>query len=387
MGGLSETEGGFQVREMKTAVQITMFRTINQGSALQTYALHTKLQELGYRCLTIDYPRQMGRFLEKRTVRTFLLKLWNALLYWRRNRHYARFLREELNLTREYWAPEALANDPPVADLYVTGSDQTFNSSIPSWDPSYMLSFVPRDRRATVRKIAYASSFATESIPERWKDAVPALLKDYDAISTREANGVEIVRKLTGRCDAMWCCDPTILLNRDEWRVFAAKARRRIRGKYILVYLLTYAVDPYPAADRLIAEAQMATGYEVIYLLGRKKDMFRPHSRIVKNADTYEFVDLFLNASLIITSSFHGAAFSIQSGNPFMAMVHGDARTDDRVRSLLERVGAEKNAIDVPIADSIHFDSLEKWRQPDGVVGRLEQFRQESFAWLKEKGS
>lgn len=365
-------------------VMITMFRTVNYGSILQTYSLQKKIEALGYRCQVVNYARQMGKYLHRFTMRGFFQAIINYVVYWRRDREYARFVRERLNLTREYWTPEELAANPPAADVYVTGSDQTFNSAIDSWDTSYMLDFVPRENRVKVRKIAYAASSATCVVDKKWKDAIPVLLRDYDALSTREECGLKMIEAITGRMDAQWCCDPTMLFDCQEWKKFARKPRFLRDKPYILVYLLSYAVNPYPEADRLVREAQDVMGCRVVYLQGRKQDFFKPNSRLVKNVSPYEFVYLFLHAEMIFTSSFHGAAFSVQSGRPFLAFVSGDETADSRVLSLLRKVGAERNAVEVPVADAVHFESLTRWRPANDVGRLLTEFREMSFAWLKE---
>lgn len=337
---------------MKTVCQITMFRTINYGSALQTYALHTAVERLlGWRCVTVDYVGQAGdRRIPRHPVRA-LRRLLGKAVYWRRDRAYDAFLRTELRLTPPYASSAALAATPPEADVYMTGSDQTFNPQWSGVDSAYFLDFAPRGRR----EIAYASSFAVSELPGAVRERYRQALSGYAALSVCEESGVRLIRELTGQ-EAHWCCDPTLLLTRPMWEALAAKAKRRLRKPYILVYIMAYMVNPYPEADRVIDEIQRSLGLDVIYLNGRRQDLGKPHSSVNKCATPYEFVDLFLNAAFIITSSFHGTVFALHAGKPFLALTEANSKKDSRLMALLHRIGAERHAVPVPIPSDFNAE-------------------------------
>lgn len=366
---------------MKTVCQMTMFRTINYGSALQAYALHTAVERFcGCRCVTVDYVKQAGDMRPPRHP----VRLWRWLLgraiYWRRDRAYNAFLRTELRLTLPYATYEALAANPPEADVYMTGSDQTFNPQWSGADPAYFLDFAPKGKR----KIAYASSFAVSALPADLCPRYREALSGYAALSVREESGVRLIRELTGQ-PARWCCDPTLLLTRLMWEAVAAKAKRHPRKPYILVYIMAYMVNPYPEADRVVDEVQRALGLDVVYLSGRKQDLGKPHSTVNKGASPYEFVDLFLNASFIITSSFHGTVFALHAEKPFLALTEADPKKDSRLMALLRRVGAERHAVPVPIppvlttGGGIHRYNV----TPGEYTPALSAFREDSLAWLR----
>ena len=48
------------------------------------------------------------------------------------------------------------------------------------------------------------------------------LLQKFDAISVREDSGVEVVKELTGRTDAVPVLDPKLLLDRNDWEQVAS---------------------------------------------------------------------------------------------------------------------------------------------------------------------
>lgn len=361
---------------MKEVVQFTMSHVDNYGSLLQAYALQTAIEKLGCSCRAICYG----------AVKKY--GLLQALLYYRRNRAFADFRKNAIHHTRRYLDFAALKADPPKADVYVTGSDQMFNPVCTQADPSYFLKFLPEEKRGAYRKISYASSFAVKEIPDDMQGVYSAALSDYDALSLREQSGVELAEKLTDK-PASLCCDPTILLTREDWLKFAEKAKRKIRKPYILCYNLNYMVDPYPMANEVERRVQQEIGLPIVFLSGSKADVGKPNSRIIKNATPYEFVDLFMNASFILTSSFHGTVFSLHSGKPFIAYHLADTKSDSRVYDLLARCNALNHAM--PIASDSALAPHSSYAANLDAARALDEFRAASLEWLKraisEKGA
>lgn len=354
---------------MKDVVQFTMSHVDNYGSLIQTYALQAAIEKLGHRCRAICYGAP-----KKRGIRSLVF-------YFRRNHAFADFRKNAIHHTRRYVDFEALKDDPPKADIYVTGSDQMFNPRWTKGDPSYFLSFLPADKRNEYRKIAYSSSFAVKEIPEELREVYTKALSDYDALSLREQSGVELAERLTGK-PATLCCDPTILLTREEWAKFAEKAKRKIRKPYILCYNLNYMVDPYPMANEVEQYVQRELGLPIVFLNGSKADLRKPNSKIIKNATPYEFVDLFLNASFIMTSSFHGTAFALQSGKPFLSYYYPNTIKDSRAFDLLTRCDAKKHAF--PIGENPKLNAVDYYSQDGTSAVALDGFRRESYKWLQK---
>ena len=104
--------------------------------------------------------------------------------------------------------------------------------------------------------------------------------------------------------------------------------------------------DIYPDMQKTINYVQKTLGYKVIYLVGRKEDALRPNSRLIKSAGPADFVNLFKNAEFVITSSFHGAAFSLIYNKPLLGVINKAMQQDSRIESLLKIVGAENSIQD-----------------------------------------
>ena len=325
---------------------ITMHRVLNYGSVLQAYALQQKIKELGVDNEIIDYQYHPDVEIKRKTiVQTliyFLIELCFGFPLRRKKKRFQKFFNENLDLTPLSYTQESIAANPPCFDAYLSGSDQVWNPQFIKGDTSFLLSFVPEGKS----RVAYASSFAINEIPENMRSVYARELNKFKQITVRERSGISIVKSLTG-VDANLVCDPTLLLDKKDWSKIAAKSELKIREKYILVYVLSYMYNPYPEVYNIVDKVQRELGdMKVIYLIGRKDDLFRHNSRLIKDAGPNEFVYLFQNAEFVITTSFHGTVFSLIFGKPFYSVVKSLNFMDGRMQSLLKEVGCDDSLIE-----------------------------------------
>lgn len=67
-------------------------------------------------------------------------------------------------MTKRYSSFDELKMNPPIADIYCTGSDQTWNSEYNGgFLPAYFLEFAPTGKK----RIGYAISIGMDEIPEK----------------------------------------------------------------------------------------------------------------------------------------------------------------------------------------------------------------------------
>lgn len=117
------------------------------------------------------------------------------------------FLKKYLT-KKEYYSFNELAQNPPQADIYVTGSDQVWNSSYNKGiDKSFYLDFAPKQKP----RISYASSIGMEYIPEHEKQTIIELLSKYQAISVREKKAEQLLNELNLPIKPTTVLDPTLL--------------------------------------------------------------------------------------------------------------------------------------------------------------------------------
>ena len=149
---------------------ITIHRGINFGTALQTFAMHTALERLGYSATLIDYQypakyhlskaardenRKRFSFLERfplvfsvaRTIKRLMTgEFWET----RRQKDKFRAFLDRIPHTKEY-DMAGIEKDPPQFDIYLTGSDQCWNPRYMHHDHSMLLNFarIPPRRSPT----------------------------------------------------------------------------------------------------------------------------------------------------------------------------------------------------------------------------------------------
>ncbi len=367
---------------MKSVGIITIHKINNYGSVLQAYALQKVCMELGFKVEIIDYqfpnsfhtdnPYKTVNDLQPAEPRWIKLLFARALI--RQHRGITCFVSDRLNLSEcSYDSPEMLEANPPVYDVYITGSDQVWSPRYCNGDPSFMLHF-SQDK---AKRISYASSIGSDCIPPELEKRYIEFLSRYDAISVREKTGVEIIKKLTNK-NAKEVLDPTLLLDRQEWNELAVE-HRLIKQKYILCYFLNYTFNAFPYADELAADIQRRTGYRIVRVARP------PHRLSLKNtgyeigASPEEFLALVRDAEIVLTTSFHGTAFALNYGRPVFTIVQNSNTSDSRQANLMREMNLEKQIVacgsPFPGYTDSHYDVESGQKQ-------LEQLRIESRQFL-----
>lgn len=373
---------------MKTLGLITIHRIMNCGSVFQCLATYSFFKKHGFKVKVIDYCYPNEYHLQIAAKQSpYAQQIYSFIgrvrAHFYRNRMAAKnnnikkqkrddFLAKYIEFTKPYYTKEDLLNTPPVFDLYVTGSDQTWNPRYIYEDLSFFLQFAGDKPR-----IAFSASFGAQTLDDDYKRFVKPWLDKYDSISTRELSGTSLVKDITGK-DAQWTCDPTLLLNKDEWSVFADKSPI-VKGKYILCYILSYTSNPYPYADEFIKYIHQKLRMKVVCIDENGRYWHRYGYTGIQDVGPSDFLNLFLHASFVITSSFHGTAFSLNFKKDFYSIVRADIN-DERQYSLLENVGALDRLIKVgsPMPDEDKILMTNK----DYVYDRMELFRSKTINYF-----
>ncbi|MCI9846280.1 polysaccharide pyruvyl transferase family protein [Flavobacterium pectinovorum] len=370
---------------MKTVGIITMHKVENFGSALQAYALQKIVSDFGYDCEIIDYiyPNKYHKQFSENKPRWYsFLKLIipNEFLSatYRDNLEIKKFWKKNYKLSKTYNSKEELQQKPPIYDIYITGSDQVWNTRFVKGDTSFLLSFAP----ASAKKIAYSSSFSSDEIDKKYEDTYTQLLSSYNRISVRETSGENIVKTLTGK-ESITALDPTFLLTSQDWEKMCERENKLYEGEnYIFAYVLDYAVKCTPYIYELIKYYKEKTGYRVIYLDQQAK---LPEELIglVERPDPVSpelFVSLFKSAKLVITSSFHGTAFAANFSTPLYSVINKEPGKDSRQMSLLTKLGISNRAVKVDTP----FNEIEVEWNSEELSERLTKLRELSKNYLQE---
>ena len=367
---------------MKKVGLITIYHVPNFGSVLQTYATQMLLEKLGCECDIINYKypneyhHSLGR--PKQSLKSKVARLLGLSASHRKANKLESFKKKHFKFTKLYSHLNELKNaNWENYDLFVVGSDQVWKSKYTLGDTAFLLSFVPESKK----RISIASSFATNSIPTEYRETYRKHLEKFNAISVRESNGIGIIKnELNLQCAAEVVLDPTLLLNKEEWLNIVPRSNFKKKKKYILLYMLTYAFEPRPYIFDVIKHLLSQDAYEVIALEGYTPAEKAQGIEMIDKSDSSisEFIDLFANADIVVTSSFHGTAFAVNFGIPLISIVP-DGNNDDRQSSLLKSVG-----LDCCIANSnVTINEIEYDYDKQNALQNLETLRTNSKSWIK----
>lgn len=337
---------------MKTVGILTTFRQPNFGSVLQAYALQYIVERMGFNVKIIDYKYpneyhwQQGHRLGNPHIslrrRLGIIKRRIIVMLGLRRRNKMEmmneFISDYLHCTNRIISRDNLNRNPPLFDIYLSGSDQIWNPNTMYGDMSYLFDFAP----ATSKRVAYSSSFSCDEIPIKYKEDYIKWLSLFTSIGVRESNGVKLANELVPSKKACLVLDPTLLLNKDEWHRLALKSQKvMLPQKYILFYMLAYTYSPEKKMGEILQIVYEKYNMPVVSLSPRPSTFQGEFIRIEDKFEigNHEFIMLFEKAEMVVTSSFHGTAFSLNLGKPLLALENGKSHSDDRISSILSEVG------------------------------------------------
>jgi hypothetical protein len=239
---------------------------------------------------------------------------------------------------KRFTSYESLRKTPPIGDVYLTGSDQVWNSTYNKCvDKAHFLDFAPLGKT----RIAYAASFGKDCLLAQEMDDIRSLLNKYSMISVRESSGAEIINSL-GIPNAQLVLDPTLLLSSADWAQefhFNKPAQKR----YLLIYSVERDLDEivYTVAKR-IADA---LGLYIIFLTQAawKRSMRGCHKELFFSK-VIDFIRYLFYADFVVASSFHGTAFAINFNKQFVSVLPN--KYGGRQRSLLNLIGLNDRIIE-----------------------------------------
>lgn len=324
------------------ALLVTIFKVPNFGSVLQAYATQQVLESMGAECKVLNYDHinsewSVSHGVPKRGLKNKIGRLIGLKPHHRKERKLQTFTRQHLHLTKSFSRINDIRKEEGDAyDLYVVGSDQVWNTRFTNCDPVYLLEFV-KDEKA--RRISVSSSFASKNIDDEYEPVFERNFKKFSCFSVREEGGVTILNQMG--YDAKLVLDPTLLLSASQWNILRTSKENK-RGRYILLYMLTYAFEPRPLIFEVLEHYQKKLGCKIIALDGYDDCIGLTSLQIEDATDSSvtDFLDLFANAALVVTSSFHGTAFALNYGRPLVSITPSGG--DDRQGCLLDRLGLKQ---------------------------------------------
>ena len=261
---------------------ITLNGYFNYGNRLQNYALTKYLEDNGCEVYTI-WDKNTKQLIKEKIKKSF------KFLF-----KYKRFY-NFYNFSKKY-IKEISSSDvyDKEIDHIIVGSDQTWNPmEIISNNKLLGIGF------ENIPLSSYAASLGKSDIPKELNDLYFNSLSKFKYISVREKAGKKYLKKLLGRSDIEVNIDPTLLLNKEDWKSIMTKPKNYNGEKYILNYFLGELSDLKSEEIKKIAQKN---NYKIVNILDPKDQYYV--------SSPSDFLYLIYNAEYIFTDSFHACVFS-----------------------------------------------------------------------------
>ena len=346
---------------------MTCHHVYNYGATLQAYALQTYLESQGHNVEIIDYrlpthiryelfmPYPKGRMYElikKIPILKYIVCPYRnikMLQTWGRKKAFDDFDKRFLHLSSvTYRNINEIRKNPPNADVYIAGSDQIWNTdALNGKDLGYYLDFGNKN----IRRISYAASFGISKIKVGLEDFVARELRKFNKISVREKTGLDILKRLG--LNGTLVVDPVFLLSKEQW--LCNLNLKEKEGNYILLYDFLHD-------DVAIRNFALALSKKKKLKIVSVNDISEaPYADIqINNAGPIEFLQYLLNATYVVSNSFHATAFSLIFQKEFATFSLISQHNSTRMEDLLQCVGLEYrlNPVNIQIFRTVDWEKV-----------------------------
>ena len=233
--------------------------------------------------------------------------------------------------------------------------------------------------QSSVKRIAYAPSFAIKAYPIELKNDLKNNLRRFNAISVREKTGIIICKDVGA--DAKLVLDPTLLLTKLVYDRIAITTKYR---RYAFVYhvnieksqeIFWKECKKFNEKSGLLSIATYANPIEGITM-----EMLFGANYLYPTIG--EWIGLIKHAEYVLTSSFHGMVFSILYHKPFAVCLRKESTFagNDRVTDLLDSLGLKDRIITNGDQLNIILCKYINWEK---IEEKLQKYRENSIDFLK----
>lgn len=320
---------------------LTYHRSQNFGALLQAMALRKVMIGMGHNVYFIDYwpdyHRNLYKLIDWNLLRhpcgleSIYLFVRSLGLYRPRKRRHDVF---ESFISR-YIEPYALRyTADETYDAIVYGSDQIWRKQEGlgrEFNPVYF----GENNLSTKCSISYAASMGIIHSEDKDKSFIKDRLSTFSKVMVRE----DSLRDLLQDCDidSSVVLDPTLLLQAADWmKMFDLKPHGK--SDYLLFYDLQSNCIDYS----VIKEYASKKGLSIKVIEGEPHHNKEKGVEYIQNADPEMFLNLFYNAKVVVTSSYHGLVFSLIFNKDFFTVF---TKNQDRAGSLLTRLSLKDRII------------------------------------------
>lgn len=305
----------------------------NYGAFLQTYALQETLKK-NYpndEVFVINYINRKHLFINTLGWFRFNIKREKIKKYFQKIQVpfvFKKFEKKYFNMTRKIYDVKKINN--MNFDVIIIGSDEVWNYS----DTKSFDSIKFGDKLTCKNIITYAPSMGNSNLNEV-PISVLKSIKNISSFSSRD-NRTELFinNVLKKKCTRV--LDPTFLFSFPS---YSSDLINRLKNEK---YILMYYCDKLPDNMREFIKHFAKKNDLKIYGAGEYQKWF---DDIKINVNPFEWIEMFKNAEIIFTGTFHGTVFSIKERKPFYNYIGNSCRLE-KINSLLSELKIQNRSID-----------------------------------------
>jgi hypothetical protein len=356
-----------------------MQRILNYGSFLQAYGLGGILQEIGCCVEFVDYhpgktlvPADGGTGLKRKIAKAADVFLSPSPFIEK-----IRFIRYKKNYASNYYPYLGISdhmNYNPQVDALVIGSDEVFNCVQNNPNVGFSPELFGEGNRAG-KLISYAASFGNTTMEklEQYKvsDSVAGWLSKFDALSVRDDNSAQIVKKLTGNTPQIHL-DPVLMYDFSgdaaELPAFARKQNYMILYGYSgrFTHQECKKIRKYARERRL-----------KIFCIGGVQECCDHYI----DCNPFEVIACFKNATCVVTDTFHGTILSVITHRQFATTVRKSGYgNSEKLSDLLTRLELRGRICDSMDSLSRIMSTRIDYERTDAIIAKE---RERTYAYLR----
>lgn len=318
---------------MKVGI-LTFHNAYNYGAVLQTFATQEIVKSRGHDVEIINYhnqkvDRQYKKRIPRRKFYRIPLTLIGKYFFNKRKEAYEKFIDKYLHLNKEVIrSAENVTFDK--YDIILIGSDQLWNKKITGgWDKMYWGDF---KASPNTRRVAWSVSMNYTDLNKDDILFIKNHLENFDLISVRESDLFSFVSSLTSK-KVYQTLDPTLVLPSTRWEEVCHDVKEK-------GYIAVYAVQDEEKAIAFARSIASKHNKSLVIIRSYSKWNFTSENKEYAGPD--DFLSYIRHADMVVTTSFHGAVFSIIYQKQFVCPVFRD---NIRVESLLESLNIRERRV------------------------------------------
>ncbi|MBP5772762.1 MAG: polysaccharide pyruvyl transferase family protein [Eubacterium sp.] len=344
---------------------LTFHNSDNYGSVLQAYALRNYITKTfpNDECEIVNYvaPNQndlYALYLKNNSIKNIIKNirafLFSKLLK-KRIYEFDVFRKNYLGISKERIEESNTLRDYlQDFNIMICGSDQIWNPLSLDFSEEY---FVPGFKG---KKVAYAPSFGNgkeKDLNRIDKANIGSFLREFNAISVRENSGIKMIRSLGYSKDVELVLDPTLLLEKREWLKIIGE--RKEEKPYIFFYSINYNPETIDMVKRISKKTRLKV--KIMFSTNKTYSALGKGFELIKETSPINFLESVRSATLVLSNSFHGIAFSTIFRKQFFALEvrrNGEIYKDERIHNLLEKFKIDSRIIKREDIERIDWNDL-----------------------------